>query len=151
MSDAIDYEIFGSEMQFAEVTLDPGEMVIAEAGRDDVHDPRHQDGNRCSAIRSQQNQGFLDKVLSAGKRVLTGESLFMTTFTNARRSTRKHVAFAAPYPGKIMPLHLDQLGGELICQKDAFLCAPAACRSASRFKRKSASACSAAKASSCSG
>ena len=119
-ADVIDYEIFGSEMQFAEVTLDPGEMVIAEAGSMMYMTS----GIKMETVLgdpSQQNQGFFGKVLSAGKRMLTGESLFMTTFSNAARQ-RETVAFASPYPGKIVPFHLDQLGGEIICQKDAFLC-----------------------------
>jgi uncharacterized protein (TIGR00266 family) len=119
-SDVIDYEIFGSEMQFCEVTLDPGEMVLAEAGSmmymtAGIH------METVFGDPSQQGQGFFDKVLSAGKRMLTGESLFMTTFSNISQQ-REVVAFASPYPGKIIPFHLDQLGGEIICQKDAFLC-----------------------------
>jgi hypothetical protein len=89
---------------------------------------------------SQQQQGFFDKMLSAGKRMLTGESIFMTTFSNAS-SKRETVAFASPYPGKIIPFHLDQLGGEMNCQKSS---------SASPSRRKSVSACSAAKGLSCS-
>jgi uncharacterized protein (TIGR00266 family) len=118
-SDVIDYEIFGSEMQFAEITLDPGEMVIAEAGSMMYMTS----GIRMETVfgdPSQQDQGFLGKVMSAGKRMLTGESLFMTTFSNAG-GQREVVAFASPYPGKIIPFHLDQVG-EIICQKDAFLC-----------------------------
>jgi uncharacterized protein (TIGR00266 family) len=119
-SDVIDYEIFGEEMQFVEITLDPGEMVIAEAGSMMYMSA----GIKMETVLgdpSQQNQGFFGKVLSAGKRMLTGESLFMTTFTAASQR-REEVAFASPYPGKIVPLHLDQLGGEIICQKDSFLC-----------------------------
>jgi uncharacterized protein (TIGR00266 family) len=118
-SDIIDYEIFGSEMQFAEITLDPGEMVIAEAGSMMYMTS----GIKMETVfgdPSAQKQGFFDKVMSAGKRVLTGESIFMTTFSNAG-SRREVVAFASPYPGKIIPFHLDQVG-EIICQKDAFLC-----------------------------
>src|SRR5262245_4275140 len=119
-SDVIDYEIFGSEMQFAEVTLDQGEMVIAEAGSMMYMTS----GIKMETVfgdPSKQQQGFFDKVVSAGKRMLTGESIFMTTFSNAA-GKREVVAFASPYPGKIIPFHLDQLGGEIICQKDAFLC-----------------------------
>ncbi|MES1213249.1 MAG: TIGR00266 family protein [Singulisphaera sp.] len=119
-SDEIDYEIFGMEMQYVEVTLDPGEMVIAEPGAmmymsSGIHmetlfgDPANRGG-------------FWSKVMTAGKRALTGESMFITAFSNGS-SQREHVAFAAPYPGKILPLHLDQLGGELICQKESFICA----------------------------
>jgi uncharacterized protein (TIGR00266 family) len=119
-SDIIDYEIFGEEMQFVEVTLDPGEMVIAEAGAMMYMT----EGIQMETVLgdpSQPQQGLLSKVVSAGKRLLTGESLFLTTFTN-KAHRREVVAFASPYPGKIVPLHLDQLGGEILCQKDAFLC-----------------------------
>lgn len=120
-SDEIDYEIFGTEMQYVEITLDPGETVIAEAGAMMYMTP----GIRMDTVfgdPSAQQSGFLGKVFSAGKRVLTGESLFMTTFTNVG-ADRQQVAFASPYPGKLLAMHLDELGGELICQKDAFLCA----------------------------
>ena len=119
-ADVIDYEIFGSEMQFAEITLDPGEMVIAEAGAMMYMTA----GIKMETVfgdPSQQQQGFFGKMMSAGKRMLTGESLFLTTFSNAARQ-REKVAFASPYPGKILPFHLDKLGGEIVCQKDAFLC-----------------------------
>jgi uncharacterized protein (TIGR00266 family) len=119
-ADVIDYEIFGNEMQFCEVTLDPGEMVTAEAGSM-MYMTAGIQMETVFGDPSQQNQGFFGKVMSAGKRMLTGESLFLTTFSNAGRQ-REVVAFASPYPGKILPFHLDQLGGEIICQKDAFLC-----------------------------
>src|SRR5205823_1083985 len=134
-SDVIDYEIFGSEMQFAEVTLDPGEMVIAEAGAMMYMTA----GIKMDTVfgdPSQQNQGFFNKVLSAGKRVLTGESIFMTTFTNSLANKREMVAFASPYPGKIVPFHLDQLGGEMICQKDAFLCGARGVQVSIAFQKK---------------
>ena len=120
-ADVIDYEIFGNEMQYVEVTLDPGETVLAEAGAMMYMAP----GIQMQTVfgdPSQQQQGFLGKLASAGKRVITGESLFVTTFT-ASGAGRQVVAFAAPYPGKIIPLHLDQHGGEIICQKDSFVCA----------------------------
>lgn len=121
-ADVIDYEIFGEEMQFAEITLDPGEMVIAEAGSMMYMT----EGIKMETVfgdpSAEQKQGFFGKVLTAGKRMLTGESLFMTTFTNESEG-REQVAFASPYPGKIVPIHLDELGGELICQKDSFVCA----------------------------
>ena len=120
-SDEIDYEIFGEEMQYVEVTLDPNEMVIAEAGGMMYMTPQIK-METVFGDPAAQNTGMLGKVLSAGKRVLTGESLFMTTFTNIGAG-REKVAFASPYPGKVLPMHLDQLGGEFICQKDAFLCA----------------------------
>jgi uncharacterized protein (TIGR00266 family) len=133
-ADVIDYEIFGHEMQFAEVTLDPGEMVIAEAGSMMYMTS----GIKMEAVfgdPSQQSQGFLGKVMSAGKRMLTGESLFMTTFSNAS-GARQTVAFASPYPGKIIPFHLDQLGGEMICQKDSFLCGARGVQVSIAFQKK---------------
>lgn len=120
IADEIDYEIFGTEMQYVEITLDPTETVIGEAGGMMYHTS----GIRMETVfgdPGEAGQGFWGKVASAGKRVLTGESLFMTTFTNVAQD-RQVVAFAAPYPGKVIPMHLDQLGGELVCQKDAFLC-----------------------------
>lgn len=119
-SDEIDYEIFGQEMQYVEVTLDPGEMVIAEPGAMMYMSA----GIQMETMFGDPSNkgGFWSKVVTAGKRALTGESLFITTFANGS-GQREHVAFAAPYPGKILPLHLDQLGGELICQKDSFICA----------------------------
>jgi uncharacterized protein (TIGR00266 family) len=121
-SHEIDYKIYGDDMQYVEIELDPTETVIAEAGSMMVIDPNIQmetifgDGSR------QETGGFMDKIFSAGKRVLTGESLFMTAFTNTGNLKEK-TYFAAPYPGKILPMDLSSLGGELICQKDAFLCA----------------------------
>jgi uncharacterized protein (TIGR00266 family) len=133
-ADVIDYEIFGSEMQYVEVTLDPGEMVVAEAGGMMYMTP----GIKMETVfgdPSKQQGGFLGKVMSAGKRLLTGESLFMTTFYNAG-SAREVVAFASPYPGKILPMHLDELGGELICQKDAFVCAARGVQIGIAFQKK---------------
>jgi uncharacterized protein (TIGR00266 family) len=121
-------------MQYVEVTLDPGETVIAEAGgmMYMTHGIQMQ---TMFGDPSQQNQGFLGKVMTAGKRALTGESLFVTTFT-ASGAGREVVAFAAPYPGKIIPMHLDKLGGELICQKDAFLCAAMGTQVSIAFQKK---------------
>jgi len=121
-SHEIDYEIFGDDMQFVEVELDPGETVIAEAGmmmymEDGVnYVTRMGDGSKPKA-------GFLEKLVKVGARVLTGESLFMTHFSNSVREGKKHVAFGAPYPGKIVCIDLDEANGELICQKNSFLCA----------------------------
>ena len=118
----IDFTIEGSEMQYVEVELDPGESAVAEAGRmmymtsGIAMETIFGDGSES------QQAGLLDKLLGAGKRLLTGESLFMTVFTNSG-SGKQRVAFAAPYAGKILPMDLSELGGELICQKDAFLCA----------------------------
>jgi len=120
-ADEIDYEVFGDDMQFVEITLDPSETVIAEAGAM-MYMTSDIEMETIFGDASQPEAGFLGKLVSAGKRVLTGESLFMTAFT-ATGSRRDRVAFGAPYPGKIVPLHLDQLGGEMLCQKDAFLCA----------------------------
>jgi len=117
----IDYQIYGDDMQFVEVELDPQEAVVAEAGGMMYMD----DGIEMETIfgdGSQQNSGFLGSLLGAGKRLITGESLFMTVFWN-RASGKKHAAFGAPYPGKIVPVHLSEIGGELIAQKDSFLCA----------------------------
>lgn len=117
----IDYKVFGDDMQFVEIELDPMEATVAEAGSMMYMD----DGIEMETIfgdGSQQNSGFLNSLLGAGKRLLTGESLFMTVFQN-RGSGKKRVAFGAPYPGKIVPVHLAEIGGELIAQKDAFLCA----------------------------
>jgi uncharacterized protein (TIGR00266 family) len=117
----IDYKIHGDDMQFVEVELDPQEAVVAEAGGMMYMD----DGIAMETIfgdGSQSNSGFMGALLGAGKRLLTGESLFMTVFQN-QGGTKRKVAFGAPYPGKIIPLRLSELGGELIAQKDSFLCA----------------------------
>ncbi len=120
VADEIDYEIFGDDMQFVEVTLDPGEVVVAEAGAM----MSMTNGIEMQTVFGDpsKNTGLLGKLFDAGKRMVTGESLFLTTF-GAAGSEREQVSFAAPYPGKIIPLHLDQLGGEILCQKSAFLCA----------------------------
>ena len=134
-SDVIDYEIFGSEMQYVEITLDPGEVCIAEAGGMMYMTPGIEMATVFGDPSAPQQTGFFGKVLTAGKRALTGESLFMTTFT-ATGAGREQVAFASPYPGKIIPCHLDQLGGELICQKDSFLCAARGVQVGIAFQRK---------------
>ena len=117
----IDYEIFGDDMQVVEVELDPGETVIAEAGAMNWMD----DGISFEAKMgdgSQPDKGLFGKLLDAGKRAVTGESIFITHFTNTAAEKRR-VAFAAPYPGKIIAVNMMENGGELLCQKDAFLCA----------------------------
>ncbi|WMI67717.1 TIGR00266 family protein [Mangrovimonas sp. YM274] len=117
----IDYRIYGEEMQFVEIELDPNEGVVAEAGSFMMMD----DGVKMETIfgdGSTKSGGFLDSILGAGKRILTGESLFMTAFYNTLPGKR-NVSFASPYPGKIVPLDLTEFGGKFICQKDAFLCA----------------------------
>jgi uncharacterized protein (TIGR00266 family) len=117
----IDYKIFGDDMQFIEIELDPMEAAVAEAGAMMYMD----EGIEMETIfgdGSQQSSGFLGSLMSAGKRVIMGESLFMTVFQN-RGTGKRRVAFGGPYPGKIIPIQLSQLGGELLAQKDAFLCA----------------------------
>jgi len=132
-SHEIDYQVYGDDLQFVEVELDPRETVIAEAGAmmymDDgiAFETRMGDGSRP--------QGMMDKVLSVGKRVLTGESLFMTHFTNVSEGKRR-LAFAAPYPGKIIAIDLDEARGELICQKDAFLAAALGTEISIAFNKK---------------
>jgi uncharacterized protein (TIGR00266 family) len=119
--DVVDYEIKGSEMQFVEVELDPGEAAVGEAGSLFYMDAGIQ-MDTVFGDGSSQGGGLFGKLLGAGKRLVTGESLFTTVYTNNAPS-KQRVAFAAPYPGKILPMDLRQMGGLLICQKDAFLCA----------------------------
>jgi uncharacterized protein (TIGR00266 family) len=119
--DIIDYEIFGDDMQFVEIELDPGEAAIGEAGMFMFM----QDGIEMETVfgdGSASNSGFLGKLLGAGKRLLTGESLFTTVYMN-QSAQKRRVGFAAPYPGKIVAVDLSQIGGTLFCQKDSFLCA----------------------------
>lgn len=130
----IDYQIFGEEMQYVEVELDPNETAIAEAGAFMMMD----DGIQMQTIfgdGSQQQGGLLGKLFSAGKRLLVGESLFMTAYTNVAGGKKK-VSFASPYPGKIIPLDLMRLGGKIVCQKDAFLCAAKGVAIGIEFQRK---------------
>jgi len=133
-SDVIDYEIHGNEMQYVEVTLDPGEMAVSEAGNM-MYMTAGIEMQTVFGDPAKREQGFFSKIATAGKRLLTGESMFVTTFT-ATGSAREVVAFAAPYPGKILPMHLDQLGGELICQKDSFLCAARGTKVEIAFQKK---------------
>src|SRR6185369_12448500 len=131
----IDYKIYGEELQFVEVELDPGETAIAESVAMMMMD----DGIEMQTIfgdgSQQQGSGLLGKLMSAGKRILTGESLFMTAFTNVGQGKRK-VSFAAPYTGKVIPLDLQLLGGTIIAQKDAFLCAAKGVSIGIAFQRK---------------
>jgi uncharacterized protein (TIGR00266 family) len=131
--DEIDYEIFGEEMQFVEITLDPREAAIAEAGAFMYMEP----GIEMQTVfgDGQETGGFWGKIKSAGKRLIVGESLFMTVFGNAA-DQRRRVAFAAPYPGKIIPVDLRQHGGVMICQKDAFLCAAKGISVGIHFQKK---------------
>ncbi|MBN1955524.1 MAG: TIGR00266 family protein [Anaerolineae bacterium] len=134
-SHEVDYQVFGDDLQFVEIELDPGETVIAEAGmmmymEDDItFETKMGDGSKPQA-------GFLDKMVSVGKRALTGESLFMTHFTSAAREGKRHVAFGAPYPGKIVSIDLDEANGELICQKNSFLCAALGTEVSIAFNKK---------------
>ncbi|MBF0694617.1 MAG: TIGR00266 family protein [Flavobacterium sp.] len=130
----IDYEIFGEEMQYVEIELDPNEIVIAEAGSFMMM----QDGIQMQTIfgdGSEQQSGVFGKILSAGKRMLTGESLFMTAYMNHISKKRK-VSFAAPYPGKIVAIDLREYNGKFVCQKDAFLCAAKGVAVGIEFSRK---------------
>ncbi len=133
-SDEIDYEIFGSEMQYVVIELDPQEMVIAEPGvmmfmtagikmETKFGDP------------SKPDTGVLNKLMTAGRRMMTGESMFVTTFTQTGKG-KGQVAFAAPYPGKILAVDLDQMGGELICQKSSFVCAARGIQIGIAFQKK---------------
>lgn len=121
IADEIDFKIVGAEMQFVEIALDPGESVIAEAGAMMYKHPAIE-MNTIFGDGSKTQHGFLDKLLGAGKRLLTGESLFMTLFTH-RGQGKATISFSAPYPGNIIPVNLHKMGGTLICQKDALLCA----------------------------
>jgi uncharacterized protein (TIGR00266 family) len=130
----VDYEILGSEMQIVEVELDPGETVVAEAGAMNYME----DGIEFAAKLgdgSEPEQGFFGKLASAGRRMLTGESIFLTHFTN-HASVKRRVAFAAPYPGKILALDLATIGSGLTCQKNAFLCAALGTKIGIAFQRK---------------
>ena len=132
----IDYKLHGDDMQFVEVELDPNETVVAEAGslmmmEDGISmETIFGDGSSSSAAG-----GMFGKLMGAGKRLITGESLFMTTFTNTG-SGKKHVYFASPYPGKIIPMDLSEMGGKIICQKDAFLAAAKGVSVGVEFQRK---------------
>src|SRR6187200_1736170 len=120
--DVIDYEIKGAEMQFVEVELDPGEAAIGEAGSMMFMDAGIEMDTVFGDASASQSGGFMGKLLGAGKRLVTGESLFTTVFTHTGRG-KARVAFASPTPGAILPIKLDSVGGTLICQKDAFLAA----------------------------
>jgi uncharacterized protein (TIGR00266 family) len=135
-ADVIDYKIIGSEMQFVEVELDPGESAVAEAGAM-MYKDAHVDMQTIfgDGSVSSGSGGFLDKLLGAGKRILTGESLFMTVFTH-KGEGKARVAFGAPYPGNILPISLPDVGGSLVCQKDSFLCAAKGVAIGIFFQRK---------------
>ncbi|MGV8879438.1 MAG: TIGR00266 family protein [Sphingobacteriaceae bacterium] len=131
----IDYRIYGEEMQYVELELDPNETAIAEAGAFLMMEEGIQMQTIFGDGSQQQGNGLLGKLFSAGKRLLVGESLFMTAYTNIG-SGKKRVSFASPYPGKIIPLDLSRLGGSVICQKDAFLCAAKGVSISIEFQRR---------------
>ena len=135
IADDVDFEIKGQELQFLEIELDPGESAVAEAGalvwKDASIDMTTVFGDGSGG----QGAGFMGKLLGAGKRLLTGESLFTTVFTHNGQG-KARVAFGAPVPGVILPLHLGQVGGTLICQKDSFLCAAKGVSIGIHFQRK---------------
>ncbi|MEE9375951.1 MAG: AIM24 family protein [Rhizobiaceae bacterium] len=134
VSDDIDFEIKGVEMQYVEIELDPGESAVAEAGSMMFKDP-HIEMTTAFGDGSGQDGGFMDKLMGAGKRLITGESLFTTVFTH-HGNGKAHVGFASPYPGHILAIKLDEFGGRLICQKDSFLCAAKGVSIGIAFQRK---------------
>jgi uncharacterized protein (TIGR00266 family) len=135
-SHEIEYKLFGDDMQFVEIELDPSESVVAEAGsmiymnQDIEMDTIFGDGSEQS-----NSGGMMGKLMGAGKRMLTGESLFMTQFTNTGGNI-SHVAFGSPYPGKIIPIDLQEYSGKIVCQKDAFLCAAKGTSVGIEFQKK---------------
>jgi uncharacterized protein (TIGR00266 family) len=131
----IDFKVVGNEMQFVEVELDPGESAVAEAGSMMYMTPGIEMETVFGDGSHQKRSGVMGALLGAGKRLITGESLFMTVFTNQGQG-KQQVAFAAPYPGKILAMDLKQLGGQLICQKDSFLCAARGVSIGIAFQRK---------------
>lgn len=131
----IDYKVYGEELQYVEIELDPQETAIAESGAMMMMEDNITMQTIFGDGSAQQPTGFFGKLMQAGKRVLTGESLFMTAFTNVGQGKRK-VSFAAPYIGKIIPMDLQQLGGTIIVQKDAFLCAAKGVSIGIHFQRK---------------
>ncbi len=133
-ADDIDFEIKGAEMQFVEIELDPGESAVAEAGSMMFKAPQIE-MTSVFGDGSSKAGGFLDMLVGAGKRLITGESLFTTVFTHTGEG-KARVGFAAPYPGHILAIKLDEIGGRLICQKDAFLCAAKGVSLGIAFQRK---------------
>ncbi len=135
VADDIDFEIKGSEMQFAEIELDPGESAIAEAGSMMFKDPDIEMTTVFGDGSEQQSSGLFGALAGAGKRLITGESLFTTVFTHHGHG-KARVAFASPYPGHIIAIKLDEIQGRLVCQKDAFLCAAKGVSMGIEFQRK---------------
>jgi uncharacterized protein (TIGR00266 family) len=135
MAHDIDFKIFGKEMQFVEIELDPGESAVAEAGALMYKDSPVQMETVFGDGSPTGSGGFMNALVGAGKRLLTGESLFITVFTH-RGNGKGRAAFGAPYPGSIIPVSLKDLGGSLICQKDSFLCAAKGVSIGVYFQRK---------------
>lgn len=135
VADDIDFEIKGQELQFLEIELDPGESAVAEAGAMVWKDASVQMSTVFGDGRGDQGGGFMGKLLGAGKRLVTGESLFTTVFTHQGQG-KARVAFSAPVPGAILPIKLDTVGGTLICQKDSFLAAARGVEIGVHFQRK---------------
>jgi uncharacterized protein (TIGR00266 family) len=135
-SDVIDYKIFGEDVQFVEIELDPGESCVAEAGSMMYKDPAVKMETVFGDGKQQQSGGFFDKLVGAGKRLITGESLFTTVYTHIGGQGKTRVAFAAPYTGTVIPLNLKEYGGRIICQKDAFLCAARGVSIGVHFQKK---------------
>jgi uncharacterized protein (TIGR00266 family) len=134
-SHEVDYKIIGNDLQLVEIELDPGETVVAEAGAMTYME----DGITFQAKMgdgSNPDQGFFGKLGQVGKRMLTGESLFLTHFTNEARKGKRKVGFAAPYPGKVVPLDLSKFGGEIVCEKSSFLCAAFGTKLSIAFRKK---------------
>ncbi len=135
-SDEIDFKIYGTEMQYVEIELDPGESAVAEAGAMMYKDCSiNLDTVFGDGSQNDNTGGFMDKLLGAGKRLITGESLFTTVFTHQGRG-KAHVAFGAPFPGHIIPITLPNVNGVLICQKDSFLCAAKGVSIGVHFQKK---------------
>lgn len=135
IADDVDFEIKGQELQFVEIELDPGESAVAEAGAMVWKDASISMTTVFGDGSGEQTGGFMGKLLGAGKRLVTGESLFTTVFTHEGRG-KARVAFSAPIPGSILPIKLDDVGGRLICQKDAFLCAARGVSIGIQFQQK---------------
>jgi uncharacterized protein (TIGR00266 family) len=133
--DVVDYEIKGSEMQYVEIELDPGEAAVGEAGSMMYMDAGITMDTVFGDGSQSQGGGLFGKLLGAGKRLVTGESLFTTVYSNQAAQKQK-VAFAAPYPGKVLAMDLRRMGGQLICQKDSFLCAARGVSLGLFFQRK---------------
>lgn len=146
--DVIDYKIYGEEIQFVEVELDPGEATMGEAGNV-FYKAADIEMETIFGDGSAQQTGFIGKLMGAGKRLLTGESLFTIFYTSKASEGKRKVAFAVPYPGKIIPIDLSKVGGTFICQKDAFCVRLRASRLALPSSGNSALALSAARVSSC--